>query len=43
MNNEIEISPLYTKLVLEIEAIRKEYSILWEGSIGESIETATLD
>ena len=30
MNNEIEISPLYTKLVLEIEAIRKEYSILWE-------------
>lgn len=30
MNNEIEISPLYTNLVLEIEAIRKEYSILWE-------------
>lgn len=30
MNNEIEISPLYNKLVLEIEAIRKEYSILWE-------------
>ncbi|MBP9887165.1 MAG: hypothetical protein KBF93_12765 [Leptospiraceae bacterium] len=30
MNNEIEISPVYKSLTLEIEALTKEYSILWE-------------